>query len=155
VAQCPAQGLTPYGSFEAWSDLVRNAVVWLGEADPCEGRQDLTAHADESYEQLAALLTAWQACFPPRADGTLQKRTLNQVKQEIGVYATRNAATPNTWDDLRDALIPFDQKFDGKVLDTNRLGNALRKVEGRVIDRTRFKRHGEYRHNACWQVDPV
>ena len=63
----PAQGLTPYGSFEAWSDLIRNAVVWLGEADPCEGRQDLAAHTDDGYEQLATLLTAWEACYAPKA----------------------------------------------------------------------------------------
>src|SRR5690606_23832657 len=28
--------LTPFGRFEEWSDLVRGALVWLGEPDPCE-----------------------------------------------------------------------------------------------------------------------
>ena len=60
---CPSQSLTPYGSFQPWSDLIRNAVVWLGEADPCEGRQDLAAQTDETYEHLAALLAAWEACY--------------------------------------------------------------------------------------------
>jgi len=27
--------LTPFGSFEEWSDLIRGALVWLGEPDPC------------------------------------------------------------------------------------------------------------------------
>ncbi len=27
--------LAPFGSFEEWSDLIRGALVWLGEPDPC------------------------------------------------------------------------------------------------------------------------
>jgi hypothetical protein len=152
VAQCPAQGLTPYGSFEAWSDLVRNAVVWLGEADPCEGRQDLAAQTDDAYEQLATLLTAWESCYPLKSDGTFPERTLNQIKQEIALYAANKAQIPNTWDELRDALVPFDRRYDGKSLNTTRAGNALRAVEGRVIGQTRLRRHGKYRHNALWRI---
>src|SRR5262245_12391616 len=29
-AGCPSQGVTPFGSFEAWSDLIRQALVWAG-----------------------------------------------------------------------------------------------------------------------------
>jgi hypothetical protein len=155
VAGSPAQGLTPYGSFEAWSDLVRNAVVWLGEADPCEGRQDLAAQMDEGYEQLACLLTTWEACYPLDATGTSTDRTINQVKQDMALYAAASSAPPTTWDELRQALIAFDRRYDGKTLDTTRVGNALRAVEGRVIGQTRLKRHGEYRHNALWRVEKV
>jgi hypothetical protein len=158
-AGCPSQGLTPYGSFEAWSDLVRNALVWLGEADPCEGRNDLAAKTDEAYERLATLLTAWEACFPAKSDGSLQERTINQAKQEIACFSTKKDAAkdaaPNTWDHLQDALAAFDYKYDGRSLNTNRLGNAFRAVEGRVIDDKRLKRCGEYRHNALWRVEKV
>src|SRR5262249_3875877 len=33
VAGRPDQGLTPWGGFEGWSDLVRNTVVWCGLPD--------------------------------------------------------------------------------------------------------------------------
>ena len=160
VAGCPSQGLTPYGSFEAWADLIRNAVVWLGEADPCEGRQDLAAQTDDAYEQLAALLTAWEACYAFKGDGTSPERTINQVKQDIALYtaATGSAArdaVPATWDDLREALVPFDRRYDGKSLHAHRIGNALRVVEGRVIGNTRLRRHGVYRHNALWRIERV
>ena len=41
VAGKPAQPITPYGSFEEWSGLVRSALVWLGETDPCLSRAAL------------------------------------------------------------------------------------------------------------------
>ena len=34
----PDMGLRPWGSFEAWSGLVRQAVVWVGMPDPAETR---------------------------------------------------------------------------------------------------------------------
>jgi hypothetical protein len=165
VAGKPDQGLTPYGSFEAWSALVRNAVVWLGESDPCEGRKNLAAQTDGAYERLAVLLAAWEACFPIKANGTFQARTLNQAKQEIALYAVEKDQVRNTWDELRDALAAFDRRYDGRSFDINRVGNALRSVEGRVIGlrndkgvligNMRLKRCGEYRHNALWRVEKV
>lgn len=160
VAGRPAQGLTPYGSFQPWSDLVRTALVWLGEADPCEGRKDLAAQTDDAYEHLAALLTAWEACYALKADGTSPDKTINQVKQDIALYTVATGteakdAVPTTWDELREALAPFDRRFDGKSLNTLRVGNALRAIEGRVIGCKRLRRHGEYRHNALWRIEKV
>jgi hypothetical protein len=40
---CPSQGLSAYGSFQPWSDLIRSALVWTGEEDPCEGRKTIEA----------------------------------------------------------------------------------------------------------------
>jgi hypothetical protein len=34
LAERPSQGLPTWGSFETWSDLVRNAIVWAGAPDP-------------------------------------------------------------------------------------------------------------------------
>jgi hypothetical protein len=35
--------LKPYGSFEEWSNLVRGALVWLGQPDPCITRKFIAA----------------------------------------------------------------------------------------------------------------
>lgn len=59
----PAQGFTPYGSFEPWSDLIRSALVWAGEADPNEGRKDIETTSDSEFEDLAVLLHACHACY--------------------------------------------------------------------------------------------
>lgn len=155
VAGRPAQGLTPYGSFQPWSDLVRSAVVWLGEADPCEGRQDLAAQTDESYERLASLLTTWEACYPLKTDRTSSAKTLKQVKQEIALYAANKDQVPNAWDDLHVALAAFDKRYDGKSLNAHLIGNALRTIEGRVVSQKRLKRCGEDRHQSLWRVETV
>ena len=45
VAGRPDMGLTPWRSFEGWSDLVRQSIVWCGLPDPGETRQELAGQA--------------------------------------------------------------------------------------------------------------
>lgn len=52
--------LETFGRFEEWSDLVRGALVWAGEADPCDTRR-LVAVGDSAREELVVLVDAWQA----------------------------------------------------------------------------------------------
>ena len=56
VAGRPVQRLLPWGSFEAWSDLVRSAVVWAGEFDPGETRQTLRELTDADTNSLMVLM---------------------------------------------------------------------------------------------------
>jgi hypothetical protein len=56
-AGCPAQ--PPYGSFEGWSALVRQAVVWIGMPDPCLTRVKLMESADVTSGNLSQLVEAW------------------------------------------------------------------------------------------------
>ena len=65
LAGKPTQNISPYGSFEEWSDLVRSVLVWTGEPDPCEGRGTVEADADNDYEKLRDLLFAWADHYPP------------------------------------------------------------------------------------------
>ena len=57
-AGCPAQGLTPFGSFEAWSDLIRQALVWAG------GRTPMTA-ARRSKPRAIRSSRCWRSCSMP------------------------------------------------------------------------------------------
>jgi hypothetical protein len=49
--------LPPFGSFEAWSNLVRGALVWLGEPDPCLTREHILAD-DPVKSKLSAFFAA-------------------------------------------------------------------------------------------------
>lgn len=49
--------LTPFGRFEDWSNLVRGALVWLGEPDPCRTR-NFIAVDDPERNDLEQLLIA-------------------------------------------------------------------------------------------------
>lgn len=57
-----ARDLEPFGRFEDWSALVRGALVWAGEADPCATRAKV-AVGDSAREELAVLIEAWEAAF--------------------------------------------------------------------------------------------
>jgi len=149
-AGCPAQGVKPFGSFEAWSDLVRQALIWAGEADPCEGRKDLEAESNPEFETLATLLTCWQACYPTTAI------TLKRVIQDTGQYEERDPrAPPNQWNNLRAALGACDPKYDGKVVNTRAVGDALRVWQGRVVENKRFVRDGEEHRAIKWCVQVI
>lgn len=50
-------GLEPYGRFEGWSNLIRGALVWLGEPDPCGTRRGV-AETDPKREAFIELLQA-------------------------------------------------------------------------------------------------
>jgi len=49
--------LAPFGSFEVWSDLIRGALVWLGEPDPCLTIKHIVAD-DPVKAQLLAFFKA-------------------------------------------------------------------------------------------------
>jgi len=74
VAGSPgARELSPFGSFEQWSEWVRGALVWLGEADPCRTRKYVQAD-DPAYEAAASLFAAIHADRQCR--GQLHVRTI-------------------------------------------------------------------------------
>ena len=74
----PAQSLRPYGSFEGWSDLVRQAVVWVGMDDPCLTRIKLAETSDISMDALSQLLAAWKKYNPP-GEGVVISKMLNRL----------------------------------------------------------------------------
>ncbi|WP_237152075.1 hypothetical protein [Oryzibacter oryziterrae] len=51
--------LKPFGRFEPWSELVRGALVWLDEADPCLSRT-FVAQRDLARDEHGDLLEAWR-----------------------------------------------------------------------------------------------
>src|SRR5262249_47719317 len=152
AAGCPSQNVTQLGSFEAWSDLIRQALIWAGEPDPCEGRRNIEAESDTGYEALATLLPCWQTCYETRAV------TLNQAIQDIATRAvdTPSAVTPaNEWNDLRDALSALDARYDGERLDPRHIGRGLHAVEGRVIEDYQIVRDGTHNRAVKWRVQRV
>ena len=55
------------GSFNEWSDTVRSALVWLGEADPLKSMETARAEDPEANE-LQIMLDAWVREFGSGAD---------------------------------------------------------------------------------------
>lgn len=147
-AGCPAQGLTAMGSFEQWSDLIRQALVWAGEADPNEGRKDLEAESNPEYEQLAQLLDAWAQCYPRH-----NAWTLAQVKDDIQIRAAVPPQPLNEWNGLQEALGACDPKYEGKSFNMRTLGNAFQRWKGRTIAGRRFVTAGKSHHAQQWRIE--
>lgn len=62
VAGRPSVPGKTFGRFEEWSMMVRNPLVWLGRADPCDTRREIEA-IDPVREGLLAIMDAWGAAF--------------------------------------------------------------------------------------------
>jgi hypothetical protein len=149
-AGLPPQSITPMGSFEEWSDLVRQALIWAGEDDPNEGRKNIEAESDPQYEHLATLLDAWAQCYPKH-----DAWTLAQVKGDIQTRAALPVQPPNEWNVLQEALGAFDPKYDGKTLNTKVLGYEFRKFQGRTIAGRRFVAAGTLNRAQKWAIQQV
>src|SRR5262249_34402488 len=74
----PSMELTPWGSFESWSALVRSAVVWVGLPDPGETRRELATRADLDANALAGMLTGWSE-LDPFAEGVTTSQALKTL----------------------------------------------------------------------------
>jgi hypothetical protein len=155
----PRQSISEYGSFEAWSALVRSALVWVGEADPNEGRKDIEATSDTNYQDLASLLACWHACYPPNNLGKYESRTLSSVLQDISLKATPGpviSTQAQPWHDLRDALGALDPQYDGKGLNLKKTGKALRAWKDRIAGDFRLAHRGFDRtKTAQWCVEEI
>ncbi|MFO1076669.1 MAG: hypothetical protein U1E73_02975 [Planctomycetota bacterium] len=89
VAGRPQAGISPFGSFETWSEVIRAAIVWVGLSDPIAGRQAI-AEADGGAFALAELLRQWHSAFGDRELTTRQVITsagpelLDAIDEVIG-----------------------------------------------------------------------
>lgn len=135
LAGRPPQPLPPLGSFEAWSDVVRSAIVWAGYIDPCIGRANLREQADPELAGVAELLSTWRAAFP------LDALTAAQVCLRAD-------------GDLRDALVEVAGR-NGQP-SSRSLGLLLRSYRDRVVCGLVIRSvGGSSHHGLSWRVVPV
>ena len=136
---------TPMGGFEAWVNLVRRAVHWVSDHDPCATKSEAKA-ADRTATQLPALIEGWAAlCRSVGAEALSTAQALKALEESPGVHA-----------DLRTLLA--ESTKDGRQPSPQGLGNMLgrvrgRPVAGRALDRTEI--HGLYHWFVRETVSPT
>jgi len=123
----PDQGLTPYGSFEGWSDLVRQAVVWVGMPDPCLTRVKLAESADTTAGVLNQLLAAWQAYNG--ANGVVVSEMMSQLYPQRQSPMLDDGASGA----MRAAIENLASTPAGKTPTARQVGNKLRSFRRRVV----------------------
>lgn len=127
----PDQGLTPMGSFEGWSDLVRSAVVWSGQADPCASRKELAETSDTTREALDQFMLAMTGYLTEDAGFVVSELIGNlypahrEPPMDPGSVAVRAAL---------EALTPGGREPTAKVVGAKLRHFRRRVVGGRYID---------------------
>lgn len=119
----PDMGLKPWGSFEGWSDLIRNALVWCGQPDPAETREELTSEADGEAMTLKALLGSWHEIDPTNS-GIKTSEILKKLEDE----ESRDC------ENFRDAITELCPTKGSNLPSPRSLGNKLRHFKGRIVD---------------------
>jgi putative DNA primase/helicase len=112
--------LPPLSSYDAWSDLVRSAIVWLGCADPV-GTMATAAANDPQRQNRAAVFAAWAAELGLAPAQFLTKELIAKADEMVpGVYPTKRVRPM-----LRDALIDVARDRSGQAIDNTQLGKWL------------------------------
>ena len=137
----------PLGSFEEWSRRVRDALVWLGEADPCETMEKARA-ADPKLESLTAVVQQWARVIgAKRVTAKEIIAAANGPVADLG-YDGRNSAET---EDFREALLAV--AGEGSAVNARRLGKWLARNQGRVVGGMKIVADGTRAGVALWRLD--
>lgn len=139
----------PFGSFEAWSRLVREPLVWVGISDPVDSLRVLEA-GDPERLQLGMMLQAVHDAF-----GTYEFKAaglLAAVKgsRQASIDATVPTITTDQAEALQEALRGVCER-NGE-LNVKALGRWLLKVNGRIEAGLRFVQSRQTKAGAMWRL---
>lgn len=136
-------------SFEAWNDLIRGAVVWLGGmmqvedrpffGDPAESI-DATYDLDPERARLGALLVAWYRAFKSKPV------LIREVSREAEIYKEHDPALFDALDDISGGRgVPNGQA----------IRRYIERMADRIVDGLRFRRGENDSHakQARWIVE--
>jgi len=141
VAGRPKQPCKPLASYGDWSDLCRQPLLWLGQADPAASVYE-TMTEDPDRETLGRMLEAWYDCFG---------NTPKMIRDALD-YTGHNFI--GTGKELHEAMSDIAGERDNSI-NRNRLGWWLKKHAGRLVAGRRFINAGGGRSAAAWKVESV
>lgn len=130
-----AAKLTDLGSFSEWSGWVREALVWLGEADPVDMSE--TASLDVATDSLTAVLVQWNAAVGQKK---LSVRDLIQAATEIDQSVGYSGRSEFARPDFREALIAV--AGEGGAVNTRRLAKFLASRADRIVSGMSIRKAG-------------
>jgi putative DNA primase/helicase len=121
--------LPPLASYEAWSDLVRSPLVWLGFADPVSSMVAARA-ADPIRQERARAFTAWRDEIGLDRDHTAAEI----IEQAEACYPEGRRIRPNLYAVLIDAAQKRGVGVTAGQIDPRRLGKWLTKRENTIAN---------------------
>jgi hypothetical protein len=140
----PRQAIKAFGRFEAWSDLVRSALIWAGCDDPCVTRERLERD-DPITQNVSAVLTALHQEFRGKQFSTSD--VLNAVRNDGNKGMSPSAPSP-----LQTAL---EMALPHGEIKGQALGHWLRRHKDRIVEGLRLRKLEDYRGSSLWQVEDL
>jgi putative DNA primase/helicase len=128
AAGLPDVGLKPLESFEGWTRLVRDPLVWIGMADPVD------TQATETDDEIAPLRAAFTAL---ESEGEFTARQLAEAANRIGNSDLRSVIEGAGCSDASDHV---------------RIGYWLRANRGRVADGRKLANRSGHAGLTYWKV---
>ncbi len=141
--------LEPFGRFEDWSDLVRGALVWLGEPDPCATRRSIDAH-DPEREALSTLMRAWREAIGTQ-EWVTAKQLAEKADQRSGADFDFHEREDSPTDRLRSALRGINERYDNP----KSLGQSLSRYIGRIVDGACIREHAIVGEPKVYRLEDV
>lgn len=144
--------LRPFGSFDQWSRMVREPLVWMGLPDPVESIRTLEA-IDPEREGLRVMLSAVSAAVGRREFKSADLIVAAQRSKRQADLADAGGPSINQEDEqrLHEALTSVCERngeFNAKML-----GRWLLKMHGRYEGGVRFMRVRRTKDFACWRIE--
>jgi len=143
LAGRPQQSV-PLGSFVGWSGWVRDALVWLGEADPCATMEQIRG-ADPRLEAMTSVIELWHSHVGTRRVSVKEVIDI-ATDQHSGLYGRGEFINP----DFREALLAV--AGDGGAVSGKRLGKWLAANQGRIVNGMRLAADGQHAGIIRWRL---
>ncbi|MFC0202070.1 PriCT-2 domain-containing protein [Paracoccus rhizosphaerae] len=137
--------LAPLGSFTDWSRWVRDALIWLGEADPCDTMEGMRG-ADPKLEALTTVLEQWREVIG------MDKVSVREIIERATVqrqqlYGRSEFIHP----EFREALLRV--AGEGGAINGGRLGKWIGGQQNRIVNGLRLVSAGVSAGRARWQLE--
>jgi putative DNA primase/helicase len=146
IAGTPLQR-DPLGSFVEWSNWIRGALIWLGEADPCDTMEKVRQN-DPKLGAIIAVISQWAEVVGYDVRITTKELidyAIEKVGEGFSPYV-REFAHP----ELREALLIV--AGDGGAISGRRLGIWLGGNENRLVQGCKIVRDGERGGVSMWKL---
>jgi putative DNA primase/helicase len=137
------------GSFEAWSDVIPQAVAWSSGVDPLEARASVDVENDEERNQLNAVIV----CLESMGTNVTAKQVITTL---FGGGDRHDGATPldhhPSYQAAREAIESVTWTKPGQTPSAQRFGKYLQRIKGRVVAGRRLERGPVANNMQTWGV---
>lgn len=149
VAGKPAQPVIPLGSFEEWSAVIRGALLWLGEADPC-ATMEKVRRKDPKLGAMITVITQWLEVIGQ--DSVTAKALIECAVEKVNDGSIAPWKQEFTNPEFRDALLIV--AGEGGAINSLKLGKWLAANQDRFVEGHKIVQRGTRSGSNLWKLEP-